>query len=144
MDKKGRRERERKIENKNRKRRKRCRPVGSGEMSEDMQSSELDSFLRRVTQTLNVQDHSPRCYILAVAVSITSLLLQIINRCSPIALAPTTSSPRLEEIFSPLPFHFPRRPLHRFFRFKNFAKVRRGHRPLGKLANRPMYNFDSL
>lgn len=106
MDK-GRKEREREIENKNRKRRKRCGPVGSGEMSEDMQSSELDSFLRLVTQTLNVQDHSPRCYILAVAVSITSLLLQIINRCSPIALAPTTSSPRLEEIFSPPPFPFP-------------------------------------
>lgn len=52
----------------------------------------------------------------------TSVLVQIINRCSPIAR--TTSSPRLEEI----PLHFPRRPPHRFFRFKNFAKVRRGER----------------
>lgn len=38
-------------------------PVGNGGISEDMQTSELDSFLRRVTPTRNVPDHSPRCYI---------------------------------------------------------------------------------
>lgn len=53
-------------------------PVGG--MSEDMQSSELDSFLRRLTQTWNVPDRSPSTlYILAIAVSVHPYLCKLLT-----------------------------------------------------------------
>lgn len=49
-----------------------------GSRGEDMQSSELNSFLRRLTRSLDVPDRSPRCYTYHCCFR-TSVLPQIIN-----------------------------------------------------------------